>query len=167
MKEQKYIKQIITNAIVAALYAVITFATSSFSFMGIQFRIAELLLILCFFNKGYIIGITFGCLLANAFSPIMFADMIFGTLATLISCFFIAYSKHLLISLLFPIIINAFVVGAELYFVLQLPFWINVGYVALGELTVLLVGYILFMIIKNKNFFYKLIDATQNTNFKF
>lgn len=42
-------KKIIRIAVVSALYAVLTLALSWISFNSIQFRVAEILIILCFF----------------------------------------------------------------------------------------------------------------------
>ena len=62
--------------------------------------------------------------------------------------------------------ILALIIGFELY-LLGEPFWMSCLTVALGELAVLIVGYIFFMIIKCRKNFFKLIRATQNTEFKF
>ena len=163
------IKRIASNAIVAALYFVITVVTAPFSYGMIQVRIAEALVLLCFFRKDYTIGVTLGCFLANLFStmPNPILDMIFGTLATLISCLAISFMKHLLIATIFPVIANAFVVGAELYFMLQEPFWLSCLFVGIGELiAVTVLGYTLFMIIGRQEGILKAIHAKQNLEFK-
>ena len=84
MKNQ-IVRRLTANAIVAALYFVLTWASSPIAFLGIQVRISEFLLLLCFFNKDYIAGVTIGTLLANLMSPMLPWDLIFGTLATLIA----------------------------------------------------------------------------------
>ncbi len=163
------IKRIASNAIVAALYFVITVVTAPFSYGMIQVRIAEALVLLCFFRKDYTIGVTIGCFLANLFStmPNPILDMIFGTLATLISCLAISFMKRLLIATIFPVIANAFVVGAELYFMLQEPFWLSVLFVGIGEIiAVTVLGYALFMIIGRQEGILKAIHAKQNLEFK-
>lgn len=158
---------IVFNAVIAALYFVLTIMLGSFSFLGIQIRISELLLLLCFFNRKYTFGITIGCILANILSPLGAWDVLFGSLATLLSCLCISYSKNLFIATLFPVVINGFVVGAELYYLLDLPFWLNVGTVALGEfISVSLIGYTIFMIIGKKEYFQNLIKANRSKDFK-
>jgi uncharacterized membrane protein len=155
------------NAIIAAIYVALTFASYPISFLGIQIRFAEALVLICFFRRDFAIGLTIGCLISNAFSPIIGWDMLFGTLATLLSVVAISFMKQLFIASLIPVIINGFVVGAELYFVLEQPFWINVGTVALGEfIAVSVVGYILFMIIGRNKQFLQLILADHNIDFK-
>lgn len=51
MKERNRIHQIIRLAIITALYVTLTIVLSFMSFGDIQFRIAEVLLFLCFFEK--------------------------------------------------------------------------------------------------------------------
>lgn len=161
------VRLITSNALVAALYFILTFATSSFSFLGVQVRIAEVLVLLCFFRRDYSIGVTLGCILANIFSPMGAWDVLFGSLATLISCLLVSFCKHLLIASMVPVILNAFVVGTELYLLLNEPFWVNTGLVALGELlSVTVLGYLLFMVVGKRNIFKNSIRANQNLDFK-
>ena len=160
------IKTITVNAVIAALYAILTIVCAPFSYGPIQFRISEILVLLCFWNKKYSIGLILGCFLANLNSPTMTLDILFGTAATAIACVGIMFSKHLAIAILFPIVVNAFVVGWELTYFGE-PFWFSCGYIALGEAVVLVAGYIIFFLQRKKEWFYKLIDANQNINFKF
>lgn len=131
---------IIRNAIIAALYAALTYALGPLSYNGVQFRISEIMILLVVFNHKYVIGLTIGCLIANIGSPMAF-DMLFGTLATLVSLLLMTRFKNLFIAALFPILINGFVIGFELNWLLELPFWLSVGQVMFGEAVVLyLVG---------------------------
>lgn len=161
------VKSIAFNGIIAAIYVVLTIVTAPFSYGQIQFRVAEMLCILCFFRKDAVIGLTAGCLIANIGSSVGAIDMLFGTAATLIACLGMAFCKQLLVAIFLPIVVNAFVVGAELYFFLELPFWANVMWVGIGESAVLIVGYIIMLCIKKKTKFYEVIGAKQNIDFKF
>lgn len=151
-------KKIVENAIVAAIYFVLTIALGSFAYGEIQFRISEVLVLLCFWRPDFIIGVTIGTFLANIPSTLGAWDMVFGTLATLIAAVGCAYcSPRLAVATLFPTVVNAFVVGAELYFVFGFEslteFFITAGYVAAGEFAVMIVGYILWILLsKNKAF---------------
>jgi len=157
------IRQITDNALVAAVYVAVTTMTWFISFAGIQFRIAEILVLLCFFRKDFIFGILVGTLLANIQSPMGFYDVFFGTLASLLSCLAICFSKHLFIATLYPVIINGLVVGAEIFFLMDEPFWINAGLVALGEfLVVSVLGFTLFSALRRNRHFLEEIKATQN-----
>lgn len=159
-------KDIVSNALIAALYVVFTLITYPISYLGIQFRFAEILVLLVFFRKDYSIGVIIGTAIANLASSIGLVDVGFGTAATVVACIGIMFSKQLAIACLFPIVANAFVVGFELYQFLGLPFWISVGEVALGETVVMIVGYVLFMILKRRKTFFENIRANQNIEFK-
>lgn len=164
--KKNLVKIITRNAIVAALYAVITVAGAGLAYEAVQVRIAEALILLCFFNRDYTYGLTIGCLIANLFSPLLPWDLIIGTAATLISCILISYCKHLLIATLIPVIANGIFVGLELHFILDIPFWSNAGFVALGEvIAITIFGYAVFMLLRKNEKFMNLIDAKRNTNF--
>lgn len=104
------IKEISANAIVAALYVALTLASYPLSYGPIQFRISEMLILLCFFNKKYTVGLTLGCLIANLFSSVGLIDVVIGTTATLISCLIMCFLKHLALSAIVPIIANGLLV---------------------------------------------------------
>lgn len=160
--------KIVSNAVVAAIYFVVTYFSTPIAFGQIQVRIAEALILLCFFRKDFWIGLTLGCLLSNCTSPLGWPDILFGTAATLISSLLVAYaSPCLLVAVIYPVIANAFVVGAELYFILKLDFWINVAYVGLGELVAVSLGYIFFMALKKRKGLLSSFKADQHLDFKF
>ena len=159
MNKKKTTKEIlgiiVRQAIVAGLYVALTLLNFNFSYGNIQFRIAEVLVFLCFFKKDYIIGLTLGCFIANLFSPMLLYDISFGTLATLLSCILIAYSKNIFVSGIYPVVFNGVLVGLELYLAFELPFVISMLEVAAGELVVMIVGSIIFFFLqKNKYFMY-------------
>ena len=159
----KSIKRIIRLAIVTALYVVLTVVLSFISYGNIQFRVAEILILLCFFRKDYAISLVLGCLIANFFSPLGMADIIFGTLATLASVLCIIYSKKLFVASIFPVIFNGLIVGLELYYVLELPFIISALEVAIGEFVVVVIfGNIIFSKLRKNKEFMNLIEANQN-----
>ena len=165
MKNER-IKIIVSNALIAALYVVLTLIGYPISFLGIQFRFAEILVLLCFWRKDYAIGLIVGCAIANLASAIGIVDVGFGTLATVLACLGIIFMKRLAIAAIFPVVSNAFIVGFELWKFLGCPFWLSVGEVALGEATVMIVGYILFMVLRKKPRFFTMINANQNLDFK-
>ena len=160
------------NAIVTAIYFVLTSFTQPISFGMFQMRLAEMLGLLCFWRPDFAIGMTLGCFLSNvySFSP---WDMLFGTLATLISSLLISYaSKWLWMAIIYPVIINGLVVGAELTWIFMSPsgtlldFAIQGGWVALGELAVMAIGYILWMIISRLKIFNKVFKPILHQNVK-
>jgi len=162
------VKDIAANGIIAAVYVVLTLVTYPLSYMGVQCRIAEAMVLLCFFRKDYIVGLTLGCAIANLFSSVGLVDVAFGTAATFIALLGIMFCKHLIVACAMPIIANAFIIGLELFlFVGNEPYFLFVGTVALGEFVAIGIGYILFMVLKSNSQFLKLIRANQNLDFKF
>ena len=160
------VKFIAESAIIAALYAALTWLLAPISYGPIQFRFSEIMVLLCFFNKKHSIGLTLGCLLANLFSPTAVLDVPFGTIATLIACVGIMFSKQLAVAALFPVISNAFIIAWELSFFGE-PYWMSALTVGLGELGVMVIAYIFFFFIRKSKGFMKVIHANQNLEFKF
>ncbi len=152
--ENNKTKFITQTAIVAALYTVLTLSLSFMAYGPVQFRVAEILVLLVFIDKKYFLGITLGCAISNAFSPLGMVDVIVGTSATVVALLFIIFikkilgdnKKSLIIASLGPVISNAIFVGIELTILIkELPFIVNAAYVALGELVVVtIVGTIVF-----------------------
>lgn len=149
--KSKQIRLIIFSAVIAALYAVLTYAAAFFNlaYGPIQFRFSEALNVLCLFTPAAIPGLTVGCLIANIFSfnPI---DLIMGTCATLIAAIGMYFLRNVkvfkypLLSMLCPVIANGIIVGAEIAIFFtdggatMLGFWIAAAEVAAGELAVML-----------------------------
>ncbi len=159
--QRHHIRKITDNAIVAAIYTVFTIMLGNFGYGDIQFRIAEILLFLVFFRKDFAIGILLGTIIANTFSPLLPWDLLFGSLATLLVVLLIAVTPKMWAAIIYATLINALVVGAELYFILGLPFWLSALTVGIGELAVMIVGYAIFVLLrKNKNF-HNIIIATR------
>ena len=73
-------------AVTAALYVALTFLSNALGLASgaIQFRLSEALTILPFFTPAAIPGLTIGCLLANTLTGCVPADIIFGSVATLL-----------------------------------------------------------------------------------
>lgn len=156
MKKFLSTKNLVRTAMVAALYGCLTWAISSLAYGPIQFRLTEVLILLAIIDSGYIPGLVLGCIIANLFSPLGIVDMAFGSAATLLSAVLISKTKNLWVATLWPTICNGIIVGAELYFISKLPFWISAGEVALGEFVVVTIlgGIIFTFILRNK----KLVD---------
>ncbi len=142
----------IQAAIIAAMYAALTIGFQPICYGQIQVRVSEVLTVLPFFTPAAIPGLFVGCLLANVFSPIGLADVIFGSLATLIAAYVTSKMRKTYLAPLPPVIVNGIVVGFELYYVYKLPLFASMGWVALGEIIVCYgVGYFLVLTLdKNK-----------------
>ena len=162
----KAIRSLAFNAIIAALYCVLTLVLQLISFGPVQFRFSEILILLCFWRKDLIIGLTIGCLVSNAFSFSPW-DMLIGTSATLISCIFMAFlSPRLFVSALWPIVFNGLIVGAELTWIYpSFPeYWQNALSVAGGELVVMVIGYILWVLVYRNAGFRKLLEPNAHVS---
>jgi len=157
--QRKSLRRITDNAIVAAIYFVLTILLSAFSYGDIQFRIAEMLLFLIFFRRDFIVGLALGTIVANAFSPLIPWDMLFGTLATLIVGGLISITPKMWPAIIYATVINGLIIGAELYFILGFPFWLSTLSVALGELVVMLIGYLVFLSLRKNEYFTNIIMA--------
>ena len=123
-------------SIVAALYVAITLVLQPLSYGAIQFRVSEALMLLVIYNPLYGISLTLGCLIANIASSLGAVDIIFGTLATLLSCLIMFKIKNVFVSSLIPAIVNGIVIGLELYFLWEVPLWLGMIQVFVGEFVV-------------------------------
>ena len=150
-------RRITKAGVVAAIYVVLTVSLSALSYGGIQFRIAEALMLLCLFSKDYVVSLTIGCFIANIFSTVGAVDTIVGTSATLIAglCIYLLRNKlNYFTASLFSVVINGVFVGLELWIVLKLPLVLSMVQVAAGELVcvTILGGILLKALSKNRGF---------------
>lgn len=151
----KKVQLLAINAMIAAVYAVLTILISPLAYGAIQMRITEIIVLLACYNKKFIPGLTIGCLLANLASPMGMYDICFGTLATLLACLGMYMVKDLFIGAIIGGLVNGLIVGFELYLALSLPFVINAFYVFIGEFVVLVIGAIIFKLIERNESFMK------------
>ncbi|QWB95278.1 QueT transporter family protein [Mycoplasmatota bacterium] len=149
------LKDLIFQALIGASYVVITIIFYGYSYGEIQFRISEALLILIFFNKKNAVGLIIGTFIANFVGDIGIIDAIFGTIATSIAIYLMLLLKKMKpLALLIPVIINGLYVGLLLQVLYDLPLWLTVGQVSLGEAAVLyIIGLPLYYALnRNKSF---------------
>ena len=144
----KKIQFIVSQAIVASLYVVLTVIVGPFSYMAIQLRISEILILLCFYKKDYFVGLTLCCFIANLFSPMILYDITLGLLATVLSLIAIVKSKNLYIAIIFPILFNGLIVGLELTLAYELPYLVSCLEVALGEAIAMVLGLMIFKVLE-------------------
>ncbi|MDR2360686.1 MAG: QueT transporter family protein [Oscillospiraceae bacterium] len=106
--------RIALSAIVAALYFAFTTLLTPISYGPVQFRVAEALCVLPFLFPETAVGLFVGCALANILGGYGLPDIVFGSLATLIAGILTAKCRIKWLAPLFPVVINAVVVGAVL-----------------------------------------------------
>lgn len=142
-------RKLVISALIAAVYAALTYALAPISYGLIQFRVSEVMVLLAFFNPMYIGGLTLGCLLSNILGGLGILDIIFGTLATFLSVSAISITaskikdtkKGLIISSIWPVLFNGIIIGGMLSILLEVPMVIAMLQVGIGEfLAVSVVG---------------------------
>ena len=114
------------QAMIAALYTVISLAMAPIAFGSVQARVSEAFTLLPVFSIGNVWGVTVGCFLTNLVGLATGAnilgslDIIFGTAATFIAALLTYFFRNIriknmpVLSALPPVIINAIVIGWEL-----------------------------------------------------
>lgn len=144
-------KDISLLALISALYVALSLMLSPVSFGIIQFRLSEVLVLLCFYKKKFSVSLVLGCFITNLFSPFGL-DIILGTLHTLVSVIFICLSKNLFIASLWPATFS-FIIAIELYLYGE-PFIVSLVGVSLSEfIVVTCLGFPFFLQLqKNKHF---------------
>lgn len=155
------IKKLVTTALVAAIYATLTLVLGAISYGPIQFRVAEIMVLLPFIKKDYIWGLTIGCFLANIIGPYGVPDIIFGTTATFLSVYAVYMTSKimdgkkyaLLVSSIWPTVINAIIIGIMLNIFFGLPLMLSMAQVGFGQFVVItIVGVPLYKSLEGKYF---------------
>jgi len=120
-------------AMIAAIYVVLNIIFAPISYGPIQVRIAEVLVVLPFIDSSAIIGLFLGCVLANVYGGLGMVDIIGGSLCTLIAAYLTYKVKTPKLAPLPPVLINAFGVSIYLHLLFDLPYWLTVLYIGIGE----------------------------------
>ena len=111
---------LVQAAFIAAVYIALTYFLKPISFSGSQLRVAEALTILPVLTPAAVPGLTIGCVIANISSPYGIIDIICGSSATLLAALCSRATRNVtikgvpVISAVFPVILNAVIVGAEI-----------------------------------------------------
>ena len=145
-------KRLTRAGVIAALYIAVTFMLSSISFGPLQVRVAEALTILPILFPESIGGLFLGCLLSNILGPFGAADIVFGSLTTLLAAYLTYVFRHSFLAFVSPILLNAIFVSLYLHLLFALPYWPTFVSIGAGQsVAVIVVGVPLLHIIKNKN----------------
>ncbi len=139
-------------SITAALYITLGFIFQPISFMGLQFRIAEIVVGMCIiFPIPGLIGNLIGVFFVNLFSPLGAIDLIsvLVNIPALYCIIFFREKKYLKFAggILYSLIISLYV-SIILDLVLNLPWFIMVWQVAISEIVLATLGIIIFDYIK-------------------
>lgn len=109
------------QAMIAAIYALMTYSGAAFGYGMIQFRYSELLNWCAFYDPKNVVGLSLGCFLANLTSKYGMLDLFVGTLGTLLATVCMARSKKKWIAALWPAIFS-FLYSGEALLVGEIPF---------------------------------------------
>lgn len=153
---------------IAALYVVLThlqnFVWPESTSFAIQFRLSEALCVLAVMTPAAIPGLTIGCLVYNlTYIGALPLDWLIGSAATLLAALSmwglrkVTIKGYPLLAFLMPALWNALLVGWELTVYIGDTFALNAVYVAIGEVTVLLIlGSVLFFALRKRHLEQKL-----------
>jgi uncharacterized membrane protein len=153
------LRSALMQAMIASAYVVLVYVFQFASFGLIQFRVAEVLMILVFFDRKSVIGLTLGCFLSNLLMGAIFIDVIIGPIATLIAGIAMVLTRnHPKIAMIWPAVFNGVIVGFILtYGYLLAPLWISIPSVFIGEALVLyLIGLPVYIILSKHQGFKEL-----------
>ncbi|NLT95454.1 MAG: QueT transporter family protein [Clostridia bacterium] len=128
------IRTITKISLIAAIYAALTIGLAPLSYNFVQLRISEALTVLPFIMPESILGLFIGCAIANIYSGLGIYDIVFGSLATLISAFLTAKMPTKWLAPLPPVAVNAVIIGYMWSYFAQMPFYLTAGYVAIGQI---------------------------------
>ncbi len=155
MKDQFTTRTIIIQALVAAVYVALTWALPVFSYGAIQFRLAEVLTLLAFFNPTYIFGLTIACVISNLLSPFGMIDVVFGSFASFVALYSMSKIKNIWIASLMPAF-SAFIIALGIIIASQEPaiyFAVSAEIFVSQFLIVTVIGVPVFKaLMKNKDF---------------
>ena len=155
----KYLAQV---GIIASLYAVITIIFAPISYGPVQVRISEALTVLPFVTPSAILGLFFGCVVANIYGGLGLPDIVGGSLLTLLAAIFtylLSKTKKPILAPLPPVVVNALGVSLYLHILFNLPYLLTVIYIALGEfLACYVLGYPLLKLILSREKLLKMIS---------
>ena len=167
MKNKKVLF-IAQTAGIAAMYAALTYAQNLLlpgtTSAAVQFRVSEALNVLALFTPAAIPGLTIGCLVYNlTYIGALPLDWLIGSAATLLAALSmwglrkVTIKGYPLLAFLMPALWNALLVGWELTVYIGDTFALNAVYVAIGEVTVLLIlGSVLFFALRKRHLEQKL-----------
>lgn len=136
---RKKIYEITFAGVMIAVYVAFTYL-NPIGYSIIQFRVSEILLLLPFWNKKFILPSILAVAIANSLSPLGIIDVGVGVLIALIAYFGIIHMKnHFVEAILYSIICGIFV-GLELHWVYHEPIWLTMLSVGLSQLIITIAG---------------------------
>lgn len=138
MKRSLMVKNLVLCGVIAAMYTALTVLLEPISYGGTQFRISEALTLLPMLFPQTVPALAVGCFLANLLGGCTLLDIIFGSLATLLAAYLTSKHTNPFLGAVYPVVINAIVIGAVLTVTTAEPSWallgLNMAGVGIGQL---------------------------------
>ncbi len=147
MKKTYRVMCLAQSGVIAALYVALTVLLQPIGFGSVQCRLSEAMTVLPVYMPAAIPGLTVGCFLSNLVglttgaNPAGAWDLLLGTGATALAAVMtyalrgVRFGKLPIVATLPPVIVNALIVGAELYWVYGgLPLIAHIALVGAGQL---------------------------------
>lgn len=135
--------------ITAALYVALGYIFQPINYLGLQFRVAELIVGMCIiFPYAGLIGNVLGVFFVNLTSPLGILDWVIGPIGNIpaLMCIVLLrnrkYLKYLA-GILYASIVSLYV-AAILWYVLNLPFFLSYIQVFISEIILAELGIVLF-----------------------
>lgn len=141
--------QIAVVAITASLYTAFGYMFQPISFLGLQFRVAEIMVGICLiFPYAGLVGNVVGVFLVNLTSPLGMLEWVISPLVNIPALAWIVIFRNIkylryLGGVLYSAIISCYV-GWILNFMLGLPFWLMFLQVLIAEVILATIGIFLF-----------------------
>ena len=140
-------RTIAVTGITAAVYLAATLLIAPLGFEAVQFRLSEVMVLLCYLDPVFGPGLILGCALANCFSPFFIIDIFTGTLATAFVVFMINRTRSLFVATLWPTV-SGLIIAVGITLAYHTPYWLNAATVMIGQFVVVtIIGYPVFRII--------------------
>lgn len=128
------VRMLTSAAAIAALYAAVTLLLAPISFGPMQLRVSEAMTLLPVLWPEAAVGLFVGCFLANLIGGYGILDAVVGGLATLLAALLTRKLRaNVWVAALPPVLVNAVVIGALLYFVADAPLWLTMLYIGAGQ----------------------------------
>jgi len=133
--ERAKLRYMIRAAVIAGVYATITYLFKPISYGVIQIRVSEALTLLPLIESAAIPGLFIGCLVANILGGIGLWDIYLGSLITLVAAYITSKMPNPVLGALPPIVFNAMGVASYLSLLFHTPYWVTALYIGVGQLV--------------------------------
>lgn len=134
-------KRLTKAGLIAAIYVVLVAIQIPFgnlTFGPIQLRLAEGLTLLPLVESAAVPGVFIGCLASNmilaSMSGFGLIDIVGGSLITLLAAYLTGKMPNKYLGILPPVVLNGLIVSIWVSYFTEIPYWLTVLGISLGEL---------------------------------